>query len=552
MARSASVGLLLASLVCMLLWGFHYGSFDLWGDELISLKDYALVDLASTVTTYPDPNNHILFNLLNNVALDLLGIGDLSQAMSHVPFLRWLQWVVAAGTCAYVALLGGKFFSRRVGILSLVFLVTCLPFLNFTMQLRGYCLSMLFAAAMVFHSWSAEQRRSWWHLGFTSLATFGLLYTIPSNAYFALSVGGLAAWRTIWPTDQEESRLSLWRRRGGMVVAALVVGALLGLLAYSPVLGDLLDNRFVQASPDQRMFILSHRLPQVSLNLVGYRYLLVPVALAGFLFGVRKEADPPGGIQRFWPLLSLFLLPFVFSFFRNDEAFQRTFLFAVPIFSLLLAAGVAWFLESVGAGHRRRTLLTLLTATYAFGTLAFAHFAVQARLEDNLRVGVKEQTILANFYQYDGFQPSRIARELARVHEERPGPFLLVDALDPMSVGYYLLGSGLTSTAILSIRPTRRDEEGTHLAMFQKTNEEGGDLTFFTNYLTLVTEFRDGDRLLPSIVAAVGNEPSNLYYVLTAFPDKNRELFQASFFPVLAMETVVETVGFTCFRITQG
>jgi hypothetical protein len=536
----------------MLLWGFHYGSFDLWGDELISLKDYALVDLVTTVTTYPDPNNHILFNLLNNVASDLLGIRDVFQAMNRAPYLRWLQWVVAAGTCAYVMLLGGKFFSRPIGVLSLVFLVTCLPFLNFTMQLRGYCLSMFFAVAMVFHAWSAEERRSWWHLVFSSLATFGLLYTIPSNAYFALSVGILAAWRTVWPTDQEESRLSLWKRRGCLVVAALAVGALLALLAYSPVLGNLLDSRFVQASPDQRMFILSHRLPQVTLNLASFRYLLIPVALAGILLALRKKTDPPEGIERFWPLLSLFLLPFLFSFFRDDEAFQRTFLFTVPIFSLLLAAGVTWCVAGVARDPLRRTLVTLGTAAYAFGTLAFAHVTVQARLEENLKVGIKEQTILANFYQFHGFQPSQMARELTRVHEERPGPFLVVDALDPMSVGYYLLSSNLTSTGILDIRPTGREEEGTHLAMFQKTTGRGEDLTFFTNNLTLVTELREGDQLLPSIVAAVGNEPSDLYYVVTAFPEKNRELFRTSFFPVLAMETVVETVGFTCFRITQG
>jgi len=548
MNRSLSLGLSIAAALCLLLWGFYYSSFDLWGDEIISLKDYALAGFTTTVTTYLDPNNHILLNLLNNAVSDLLGIRNLYQAMDQVPLFRWLQWGVSLGTCLYVLLMGKKFFSPSAGVLSLVFLVTCLPFLNFSMQLRGYGLSMFFAAALAYHAWSAEERRSWRNLALVSVTAFGILYVIPSNAYFAFALGVLLTWRALWPVDESEKGRSFWLRRGTWVVAALSSGALLALLAYSPVLRDLFNNRFVEASPDDRMFILARRLPQVALNLVSFRYLVIPIALGGFFFALRKRDHRLPGSERAAPLIGLLLFPFLFSFFRNDEAFQRTFIFLAPLFSLALGAGVAWCLQNSVGRVRVRDLLTGVVAVYAFGTLAFAHITVQGRLQENLRSGIREQTILANYYQLGGFHPSRVAMELAMVHEDRPGPVLLVDGLDPVSLTYYLMKEDLNSTSILSLRPAGQGESGTHIGLFQKSQGRGEELTFFRSEIHLEDELQGGDQLTPSLVVAKAYEPSDLYYVVTAFYEKNRDLFR-TLYPSLGMETVFELEGFACLRI---
>ncbi|MFH1762965.1 MAG: hypothetical protein ABIF09_02130 [Gemmatimonadota bacterium] len=548
MNRSLSRGLSAAAGFCLLLWGLYYSSFDLWGDELISLKDYALVDFTTTVTTYLDPNNHVLFNLLNNAVSELLGIRDLYQAMDQVPFFRWLQWLVALGTCLYVFLIGKRFFSSSAGSLSLVFLVTCLPFLNFSMQLRGYGLSMFFAAALAYHTWSAEERRSWKDLVLVSITAFGILYVIPSNAYFALALGLLVAWRTLRPTDESERRKPIGRRRGLLVVSALSSGVLLALLAYSPVLTDVFNNRFVEASPGDRMFILSHRLPQVAANLASFRYLVIPIALGGFFFALRKGGRRPPGSERATFLIGLLLLPFLFSFLRDDEAFQRTFIFLAPIFSLALGTGVSWCVQCSISRARTRDLLAFIVAAYAFGTLGFAHTSVQARLEENLRFGIKEQTILANYYQLHGFRPSRVALEMAKITEDQPGPILLVDELDPVSLSYYLLGQNLNSTAILSLSPSEQGERGTFTGHFQRSQGRDEGLSFFWSTMHFEEELKEGNLLAPSLAVAEGTEPSAVYYVVTAFPEMNRQFFRDQF-PFMSMETVFESEGFTCLGI---
>jgi len=550
MSRRLSVGLSAAAALCLLLWGFHYSSFDLWGDELVSLKDYALVGLGTTITTYLDPNNHILFNLLNNLLSDLFGARDLYQAMHRAPLFRWAQWLIAVGTCLYVLWMGRKFFSPTAGVLSLVFLVTCLPFLNFSMQLRGYGLTMFFAAALAYHTWSAEERRSWKQLTLTCVSTFGLLYVIPSNVYFAFALGLMAAWRTIWPTDESEKGIRLLQRRGVLVVAALISGSLLALLAYSPVLSDVLHNRFVEASPDDRMFILSQRLPQVAGGLVSLRYLLIPIALGGFFFAVRRDEGRTPGSERASYLIALLVLPFVFSFLRDDDAFQRTFLFLAPISSVALGAGVAWCLERGVGRIQTRSVLTLLVAAYAFGTLGFTYVTVQAKLGEGLESGVKEQSLLANYYQFQGFRPSQVARELARVHREAPGPIVLVDELDPVSLAYYLLDQNLNSTSILYVTPARPGT-GTHTTLFQKSQGRGGDLTSYQTSISLSDDLEDGNLLTPALVVVEAYEPSDRYYVVTAFYEKNVALFRAHY-PSLGLETVFEFEGLACLRITTN
>ncbi len=551
MTRLACAILLAAAGTCLLAWGWSYSSLDLWGDELVSLKDYALVDFATTTTTYPNPNNHILPNLVNNAAADLFRIGTLDQAMDRVPLFRWIQWIVALGTCLYVLLLGSRFFPEPAGPLSTVFLVTCLPFLNFFMQLRGYGFGMFFGAALLYHTWAAFERQKKKDLALIPLFVLGMLYSIPSNIYFLLALGAVVCWKSLFPAAEAERKTRITKRRATMVVLALAVGVAISLLCYSPILSEVLNNRFAQASPEERMFVFVDILPQVAAGLVSYRHLLVPVSVLGFFLALRKRTNPPKGSEKALPLISLLVLPFLFSFLRNDAPFQRSFLFLAPVFSLALGVGTVWCLDRVVARAGRRVLVTLLVTAYAFGSLGFAHHTVQQRLEEALRAGVKEQGLLASYFQARGFRPSVIASEMVPIHEARPGPIILVDELDPVSVSFYLLARGLESTAILSVRPTGPGEPGTHIGQFQQALKESQSLTFFNSSLHLLDPLTEGNLLTPALVVAEGRAASDVYYVLTAFPEKNRRLFEA-LYPNHGLEAILHLEGFTCFRITVG
>lgn len=550
MGRSLSLGLTAAGFACLLAWGLGHASADLWWDEIISLSQYALVGFARTVTTYPDPNNHILLNLLDNAVTRVLGTRDLYQLAAHPGPLRWVQWIVAAGTGIYVLRTGRRFFAPPTGALALVYLVTSLPYLNFSMQLRGYNLSQFFAAGLVHHVWSAEERSSRRHLGATTLMAFGLLYTVPSNAYFLLAVALSIGYRLVRPRDASRTAGAFLRRPGAGVLAAVAAGAALAFLAYLPVLHTLLDNRFVDVGPGERTFVLTRRLPQVVLHLVSYRYALIAVALAGFFLAWRRRGDLRGS-GRAANLLALLVLPFLFSFLRNDAPFERTFLVLAPVLALTLAASTLWFVETVTASRRWRSALVAAAAVYALATLAFAVDHVQRRLEDNLEKGIREQNLLASFYQHHGFRPSLVAARLTEAEGRVSAPILLVDELDRVSLSLYLQARGLACTSLVRLSPRAEGGEATHIGLFEKSHGRGEDPEYFRAGLSL-PETRENDRLTPVLTVAETYEPAPRYYVVTAFGEKNRAILE-TFHPGYRLEEIGprDAHGFQCWLLTR-
>jgi hypothetical protein len=359
-----------------LVWGFHYDDVDLWWDELISLTEYSLVDFETTVTKYLDPNNHILFNLMNNLLTRIWGERDVYRIMDHVAPLRWIQWLIALGTLIYVFLTGRRLFGSVAGALGAIFLVSCLPFLNFATQLRGYNLSMFFVAGLVFHCGWDLRDRSLAHLIMTAVYTFGLLYTVPSNVYFLITLSVLLLWQVI--RHARARRGAVVRCPAFWLLAAIGLGTLLAFLAYTPVLESVTGNRFVTNRPPDRGFILLRRLPQVLNHLMSYRYLLLLIVLPDLYGALRHRSLGERG--RALPLLILLLLPFALSFLRNDYAFQRTFIHLAPVFALLLAAGISLAVEARGRSSFASKWLPFIAGLYALSTLPLAHIHIQKKL----------------------------------------------------------------------------------------------------------------------------------------------------------------------------
>src|SRR5688572_25141171 len=73
----------------VLLFVLH-GNRDLWFDEVLTVRLFVLVPPGETVTYLPLPNNHILFNLINNLWLRAVGVGEFGEIADHPLLLRWL------------------------------------------------------------------------------------------------------------------------------------------------------------------------------------------------------------------------------------------------------------------------------------------------------------------------------------------------------------------------------------------------------------------------------------------------------------------------------
>jgi hypothetical protein len=407
------------------------------------------------------------------------------------------------------------------------------------MQLRGYNLSLFLAAGLLYHTWSLLESRSAKHTVLVCLYAFGLLYTMPSNVYFLIALGVLAMWKGVIPVRRSPSdgsgegsggsaRGRMPLRPAWQVLLALGLGALLAALAYIPVMDGLLHNRFVTARPPDRGFILTERLPQILNHLLNYRHLLLLAVLPGLYKALRDASRRLRGSDRVIPLLAVFFLPFVLSFIRNDYAFQRTFVHLAPVFALILAAGCWWTVQSWRGSPFVRRWLTPILCLYALGSLVFAHVTVQDRLRSNLSRNIREQNILANYYQSTRFRPLETSRIVARVHSDRPGPVILADELDRVAWSFYLQKFGTTCYALVRLQAEPHQQQGTeytHIGLFQKSRGRYEDLSFFQSSLDL-PRLRDGDRLTPVLTVARSFERAGRTYLITAFADKNRNLLK--------------------------
>lgn len=584
----------------LLAWGVRTAHTDLWWDEITSFEGYVLPGLHTVATSYVEPNNHVLFNLLDGVLVRLLGIGDLDGVMENVAVFRWVQWFLALAAVAYVGMTAHRAWGMTAGALAALLLVTTLPFLGTSMQLRGYNLGILGTAGILYHasalfgsppplapgerssrprtatagtqstslSTSAPGGRSWWpgmaasrarfrgllpgrlgqHAGGVALFTFVILYTVPSHLYFVIALGAVGivvllrelrtqSGRSLLhrptrvhgdaadaaPAGGHEGSSGLpvsresWAVPAQGLLAALVFGAGLAVLAYAPILGDVLDNRFVSRAPTDRFFVFSTRFLPVLDHLTSYRYALLVLALAGL-------ATVRGGVRgdgRLAALLALLVLPFVVAFLQNAAPFERTFAHLAPVLALLLAGSIRVTAETFWP--RRPSVgdaFFLGIGLYAAVTAVFAWPHVEGRLTAQFRSGDHgEQNLLANSYLARTFRPGDLAIWLAAEQARHPGPVLLAYEADRVATASYLRRHGVASYALIDLAPADPAIAGegmTHTASFQRMRPGEAPL-YFGAHLHL-PGLLARDRLSPILQAVHRYDPAPRYYLATDFP----------------------------------
>jgi hypothetical protein len=531
-----------------LAWGIVYAGMDLWWDEMDSLTEYTLVDFEATATSYELPNNHILYNLIGNLVTRAWGVRDLFDIMDRVAVLRWLQWLISLGTLLYVFLAGRRISGPAWGALGAVLLASSLPFLNFSMQLRGYALSMFFVAGLIYHGWCRTGQGARRHLVVTALYSFGLVYTMPSNLYFLLGLSLAALWRTATGRPRAAAT-GPWRPAGLWLPAAVAAGVLLALAAYAPILDQVLHNRFAEARPPGRAFVLAERLPAVLHHLLSYRYLLLLLVAPGLYRAARNRSLP--GSRETLTLLALLLLPFVFSFLRYGVPFERTFVHLAPVFALVLAGGAALAVE----GRRARPLaaaLPAVLAVYALATLVVADHLVQRRLEENLANSVRDQNILANYYQSRStYRPLDLSRTLARELSGRPGRVLMASELDRVAFTSYLQKLDIPSYTLIRMWEDPKESSGgpyTHAGIFQKASGQSRDLQFLQSWFTM-SRPEPGDRLTPVLLHVEAYDPAPRYYLVTGFAGLAERVLRRRQ-PEIDVERLNPPGGFGLFRLT--
>lgn len=562
-ANTVSYILFVIGILPILHWMFGHIDQDAWWDELISLKDYALVSFRDTITLYPEPGNHIFFNLFNNAISRLVGVRDFYEMLDQLWKLRFAQGLLAMGTCVYVFLTTKRFFSKRYASLAAIILASTIPFLNFSLQLRGYNMSMFFVSMVIYHGWSYLNTRKLLHAALTGLSSFLLLYTIPSNVYFLFGWSAVVGmdWlfqfrsqnKTVQDKKGKKNKVKgprlfyfphLW------ILAAIGIGAGMTFLAYQPVMEQLLDNRFVSKAPPERSFVLATVFPAVMKAFFSFRWLLLVPVLGGlFIWITEKELEFSRG--KLLQALMILLLPFVFLFIHNKVPFERTFVHLAPVFAILLAGVSALFLEGLKLNESAKHVIVVVLGAYCIGNYVWQDAAINQHLDKNLERSKREQNIYNAFFLADNFQPHEAIKTFVALQDTNAA-IMLIDELDRVSYQYYLNKYNLESYAMIRIQPGRTKTNGrefTHMATFQKTLGRGKDPQFrkVPANLEQKNKVYNDYYLLPRMVAQF--ERGKNLYLFCGYPKKAEKAFDMFFKDQIELKRINEFSFSNLYRL---
>lgn len=415
----------------LLYFQYQYLFLDLWRDESFSFLNFALADFKTNMTYYPEPNNHIFFNLFNNVISRIVGVRDFFELFDYVYIFRFAQGLIAFATVYYVYLFAEKFYNLQTAWIATIVLVTTIPFLNFMMQLRGYNMSMFFTITSLYYSYLFLEEQKNKQLYASVVSFFLLMYTLPSNLYFFLTLMIVFAYHWSY-SFFENNHLSLKERAYGLkenksywtLLWGGAIGLIMTIMAYAPVLERMLNDKYLNKIPDDRFFVLTNRFPDFIMGMISERNLLITTMLVAVLYLFFKSKDDK--MLKYWlPLIPLIFLPFLFSLARNDFPQPRTFVIVAPLVALFIAVPISHLIASLKISPQLSNGLVVLIFSYCSAVSLFEWNHNQMKLKENLAKSIRAQGLYQNYFQSTIYNPYEVAKEINDYYQENKFPVIL-------------------------------------------------------------------------------------------------------------------------------
>jgi hypothetical protein len=330
-------------------------------DEAITFLEYASRPFYVALSFYNTPNNHLFHTLL--VRLAYLALGNHPWALRLPTFLAGLCLVPATYAAAR------SLYRSHGALLAAALVASSSMLIEYSTNARGYCMVCLLFMMMIPVAAYAARHRNWAAWLLLALVSALGFYTIPIMLY---PFGGVVVWLLILIAigdaragAQPDARSTV----AGLFVACVLTMLLAGEL-YSPVLAvsgpkALFANKWVTPSP---FFLLISKLP-ASLASTWRDWnrdlpmWLTVVLAAGFAISLLWRRR--GGRQHMPLALALLLWVGPVVFAQRVIPFERVWLFALPLYFIGAADGLAIALEPVFVRARLRHAMALVAVVLA-------------------------------------------------------------------------------------------------------------------------------------------------------------------------------------------
>jgi hypothetical protein len=404
-------------------------------DEAFTYAEYASRPVYVLVSKYDFPNNHIFHSLCVHTVCRLLG--DAPWAVRLPAFLAGLLLVPAVYAAARAL------FDRPTALLSAALVAGSSALIEYSTNARGYTLVALCFLLLIRLGSSLLQRPNLlgWSL-FTLLAAVGL-WTVPTMLF---AYGTIVLWLAFSSLRGGETCASYDRSFLAWLAGSCVLTAALTALLYSPVLlvsgvGALTANPFVSGADKASWGVrvadmLRATWGQWNRDMPG---LLSAALAAGFLFialgGVRPVLR---AVSLAW-ITVLWCAGVVMA--QRVVPYERVWLFALPLYLILAAAGLMGMIRLCHA-PRLRAVLAYTTAAVTAGVLAWQVLACR-QVEQSVETGTLREAAELTVFFKDHLNPQD--RILAWCPSDRP-------------LEYYFRRCGLSTHHIVASVAWKQDE----------------------------------------------------------------------------------------------
>ncbi|MCA9047578.1 MAG: hypothetical protein KDA89_02550, partial [Planctomycetaceae bacterium] len=197
---------------------------ELWYDEAVTVETFASQPIVDIADSYPFPNNHVFFSMLLRPF----------YLFAPAPYiLRLLPLLCTLGTLWLTYKIGTYLGGRSLAVCATAMLGQNQVFLNYTMQLRGYTLSMFLASLLLYLLLTAHPRRS--RLFTIALAGTAVIYTLPTNIALVVSCGMVAALQS----GRHSSGKRPVSKTQLRAILPWVLACVCGTICYLPILEEL-------------------------------------------------------------------------------------------------------------------------------------------------------------------------------------------------------------------------------------------------------------------------------------------------------------------------
>ncbi len=292
-------------------------------DEWWSYRFFSGQSYWATLSWYPMPNNHVLYNLA-------------SGFFNRFPFdaevaVRLPSLIASVITTYYFFKLCKHCFNNTLSLILLVFVITSYPMIIYSFQARGYsfvnlfCILLMYASAKLFENYKSKKYRTVF-----ILSVFGGMMSIPSFVYVILPVIVVLS---VYLLKQKRSAEFLLFVKDGLI------SVLLAVLGYSFILGFNSSGNLLNPNGGSTKFsltdtgafdqIANHLKAIGSFLLFNENYIftlsvLILVSAVIYIYRAR-------GISRYSGVLSLamFFSPLFILILHRVIPFQRTWLYLI-------------------------------------------------------------------------------------------------------------------------------------------------------------------------------------------------------------------------------